>query len=163
MEVFFAFVLFGAARVSGHGGRDLSIIQPVSSTGKAMNAVKRFGGPGTVSVLVVLPFLLASCTTMRHLDVKPGEDDLTGSVSPGDVVRLTTRSGERHVFRVSAVTADEISGEDRLFAFEDIEKIEVREVTTAGKTATGGAVFVGTIAFYALLFAIIGAMVAAGL
>lgn len=131
-----------------------------------MKTVNRFGRLEDVSILILSLLSLMSCTTMRPLDVNLGRDELTDSVSPGDVVRLTTRSGEQHVIRVSAITADEISGEDLVFELEDIEKIEVREPTIADKAAdvgVVGAATVAVIAFYALIFAVVDYFVAAGL
>ena len=119
-----------------------------------------FRAAGTLALLL---FTLAACTTMQPLDLPRGEDGLSGSVLPGDIVRITTRSGEQHVIEVSAVTESEISGEGRVFVLEEIEKLEVRRTTAAGKSAALGGVLVGTIAFYALLFALIGSIVAAGI
>lgn len=128
-----------------------------------MNTVNRFGRRQKVATLLLLLSLPMGCVTTRSLDVNTGEEGLTASISSGDVVKLTTRSGEQYVIEVSAITADEISGEGRVFRLEDIEKIEVREATPAGKAVAGGAVFVGTIAVYALVFAFIGLFVVMGL
>ena len=122
-----------------------------------------FHGAGNLSILILLLFSLAACTTMQTLDPNGGEGGLSGSVSPGNVVRITTRSGEQHVIEVSSVTESEISSDGKVFGREEIEKLEVRRPTTAGAAAALGGVFVGTLAFYALLFALIGSIVAAGI
>ena len=128
-----------------------------------MHCLTGFRAAGNLSILVFLLCSLAACTTMQPLDLPRGEEGLSGLVSPGNVVRITTRSGEQHVIEVSSVTESEISGEGRVFGLEEIEKLEVRRTTEAGNAAVLGGVFVGTIVFYALLAALIGSIAAAGI
>jgi hypothetical protein len=85
---------------------------------------------------IALMFLLASgCTTMQPLKEDMSREEIVNAIKPGDEVNIVTKSGDQHLIKVSSITEDNISGEKNEFEFEDIEKIELKKPTTAGKVA----------------------------
>ena len=103
-----------------------------------------------MKLILAFVFVIAAigCTTLEPIEMPPeelqeyiSEGDL---IEPGDVVKVVTSDGERHKFKVTATTADRITGKSKEVLISDIVAIETREFS-GGKTAllaAGAASFV---------------------
>lgn len=66
------------------------------------------------------------CTTMTPVEVQPGETDR--KVEIGDNVRVITKDGQEHIFKVTALTSDSIVGDDVEVSYANITRLEVKEL-----------------------------------
>lgn len=66
------------------------------------------------------------CTTMTPVEVQPGETDR--KVEIGDNVRVITKDGKEHIFKVTALTSDSIVGDEVEVSYADITRLEVKEL-----------------------------------
>lgn len=66
------------------------------------------------------------CTTMTPVEVQPGETDR--KVEIGDNVRVITKDGQEHIFKVTALTSDSIVGDEVEVSYADITRLEVKEL-----------------------------------
>ena len=101
------------------------------------------------SIVVIL--ICCGCTSLRPVQVPADqihERIAAGEiVHVGDRVRIATADGKRHEFRVTAVTADTISGKKIDIPITDVVAVETRKFS-GGKTAALGG---GTYLLYVLL------------
>jgi|GEM_PF-5535276 hypothetical protein len=89
----------------------------------------------SVVLLLVMTFILCSCTTARPVDVPISRESIQSSINLGDYLGLTLVDGRKFRIHVQAVTNEAIVGEEREFAFSEISEIERLEFD-GGKTAT---------------------------
>ncbi len=112
-----------------------------------------------VSMMMII-LLASGCTTLKPVEMSPEqlhEQISTGDViKVGDSVKVVTADGAISKFKITAITAEHISGKDTELRIEDIVAVETREFS-GGKTtalAVGGVV---------VLYGILGAVAAASL
>ena len=107
---------------------------------------------------IIVIFVASGCSTLKPVEMSP--EKLHERISMGemiqvsDSVRIVTTDGDNHKFKVTAVTADHITGKDIEILITDIVAVETREFS-GGKTAAlaaGSAV---------LLYAIVAAVASA--
>ena len=110
-----------------------------------------------LTILILGFFTLVACTTMQPLEENLSKEEIFNAIEPGDEINLVTKTGDQHLITVSVVTEDIIIGGGKQFKIEDIEQIEIKKLTAAGKT---GAVVVGVGLGY-LYYLFIGAIIAA--
>ena len=103
-----------------------------------MNSKMQCGLRNLITLLTVLS--LAACTTLQT--VPAGQNTYANTVMRGDQVRVTTRDGRVHQFKVNDVTANEFSGDGQTVAFADVTQLEKRQPAT-GKTVALIAIIVG--------------------
>jgi hypothetical protein len=110
-------------------------------------------------ISIIAATLIASgCTTMKPVEMSA--DQLQEKISAGaivnvgDSVQIATKDGKTYKFKVSAVTAEQISGKDIDIPVKEIVAVRTREFS-GGKTTALAAGGVG-------LFVIIGGAIAAG-
>ena len=60
--------------------------------------------------LILLVGLSAACTTMRPVAADAAGDSIRREVKPGDTVRVVTKAGATHTFKVTAVGATSLGG-----------------------------------------------------
>ena len=109
-----------------------------------------------LTILMLVFFTLVACTTMQPMEEDLSKEEIFNSIEPGDEINLMTKTGDQHSITVSVVTEDIIIGGGKQFNIEDIERIEIKKITAAGKT---GAVVVGAGVGYLIYFIIIPAVV----
>jgi hypothetical protein len=112
---------------------------------------------------IVAILVCSGCTTLEPVQV-PSEqlhERMSSGeiVHVGDDVKIATADGKRHQFRVTAVTADTISGEKIDIRIVDVVAVETRKFS-GGKTA---ALAGGGILFYLMIVAAGAAALAAGI
>lgn len=109
-----------------------------------------------LSILFVL-LVASGCTSMKAVEMSP--EQLQQKVAAGEIIKvgdsvqIATSDGKTHKFKVSAVTADLVSGKAIEIPVGDILAVKTREFS-GGKTAALTAGGVG------LLYLIGGAIVA---
>jgi len=113
-----------------------------------------------LTILMLALFTLVACTTMQPLEEDLSNEEIFDSIEPGDEINLVTKTGDQHSITVSVVTEDIIIGGGKQFNIEDIERIEIKKITAAGKTGVVvGGVAVGYLMYViysAILLAIVG-------
>ncbi len=104
-------------------------------------------------VIALIPMVvLSGCTTMTVAGSQPHE--VVRKVEVGSKVRIITKDGQRHLFKVTQMTSDSISGKEVQVSYDDIAQVEVKEldvwrtVVVVGKVglATYGAVMLTALA-----------------
>ena len=102
----------------------------------------------------------SACTSMKAVEMSPEQLQQKVSageiISVGDSVQIATSDGQTHKFRVTAITADLVSGKDIEIPVTDILAVQTREFS-GGKTTALAAGGIG------LLYVIGGAIAAAAL
>lgn len=63
-----------------------------------------------ITCLVVLVCLSTACTTMRPIAADATGDSIRREIKPGDTVRVVTKGGPIHVFRITVVGATSLGG-----------------------------------------------------
>ena len=107
-------------------------------------------------ISVFLFILLASgCSTTKPVEMTPQEVQQKISagelIAVGDKVKIATADGEVHEFEVTAVTSEQIQGDDIAIPIDDVVAIETKEFS-AGKTA---ALAGGTVVVWAIIVAVL--------
>ena len=99
-----------------------------------------------ISILVIIN--LIGCTSLQTVEAPPDKlherirhEDI---VKIGDKVRVITKDQKEHQFVVTAISEEEIRGEDVIIPIDNIETLETREFST-GKTVLLGAGITGTV------------------
>jgi capsular polysaccharide biosynthesis protein len=102
-------------------------------------------------VSVFLCILLASgCSTVTPVEMTPEQVQKKISIGVGDTVKIATSNGEVYNFKVTAVTNQQILGDDIEIPIEEVVAIETKEFS-AGKTA---ALAGGTVLLWAIIVAV---------
>ena len=87
--------------------------------------------------IIVVAASTFGCSTISPVEMTPEQVQEKISegevIRVGDTVRIATTDGEIHKFKVTAVTAQQIVGDDINIAIDDIVAVETREFS-AGKT-----------------------------
>jgi len=112
-----------------------------------------------ISILFIV-LVAGACTSMKAVEMPPGqlqEKVAAGEiVKVGDTVQIATSDGQTHRFKVTAITADLVSGKDIQIPVADILAVKTREFS-GGKTTALTAGGIG------LLYIVGGAVAAAAL
>jgi len=109
-----------------------------------------------ISILLVL-LVASACTSMKAVEMSP--EQLQQKVSAGEIIKvgdsvqITTSDGRTDKFKVTAITADLVSGKNIQIPVTDILAVQTREFS-GGKTTALTAGGLG------LLYIIGGAIVA---
>jgi hypothetical protein len=102
-------------------------------------------------ILAMIVITLANgCTTLRPVEMSPEQLQERivsgGIIEVGDSVRVFTDDGESHEFTVTAISDDQIQGNDVAVPIENIIALESREFS-GGKTVAlaGGSLALGLV------------------
>ena len=112
---------------------------------------------------ILLLLTLVACTTMQPLKGDLSKEEIANAIEPGDEINILTKSGGQHLIIVSSITEDIIIGGGKQFKIEDIERIEIKKLSGAGKA---GAAVVGVgvgYLIYAIFFAVVTAFLTSGI
>lgn len=90
----------------------------------------------TIIITILTIISLVGCSTTAQL-TRPSSLILQSEVQPGDTVSLSTKTGQRHEFKVTSVTDGTIIGGGVSVPVADIEDIQVTHFS-GGKTALAG-------------------------
>jgi len=102
------------------------------------------------AALLALVAMTGGCTSMRGVD-EPGTQ-ARQRVEVGETVRVHTSDAREYEFRVTAVDDDALIGKDVRVPFDDIERLEVRELD-GWKTAGAVGTTVGALWIFGMLLA----------
>jgi len=102
------------------------------------------------AALVLLVLAIGTAIGCRSYRLLPNER--WSEVAAGDDVRVTTRDGDVHRFRVASVTEDSLRGSDVGFRAAELRTVEVRRPVEGRK-----AFLVGGIALFVVVFIASGA------
>ncbi len=111
-----------------------------------------------LSISMLILFTLIACTTMQPLNEDLTKEEIFNAIEPGDELNILTKTGDQHSITVSVVTEDYIIGGGKQFKIEDVERIEIKKISSAGTAAgtVGGVVVgVGLVYLYYLIIAAI--------
>lgn len=107
-----------------------------------------------ISVFLVI-LLMSGCSTVKPVEMTPEQVQQKISagelVAAGDKVKIATSDGEVYDFKVTAVTDQQILGDDINIPIDTVVAIETREFS-AGKTA---ALAGGTVVLWAVIVAVV--------
>ena len=87
-----------------------------------------------VAVIVVASFFITSCASFQDVQVPTSEQ--TSAVKVGDTVEATTRDGAKKQFKVTAVEADALVGEDARVAYQDMASLRVKQEASSDSKKT---------------------------
>ena len=87
-----------------------------------------------VALIVIVSFLTTSCASFKDVQVPTSEQ--TSAVKVGDTVEATTRDGTKKQFKVTAVEADALVGEDVRVAYQDMTSLRVKQEASADSKKT---------------------------
>lgn len=87
---------------------------------------------GVVFILCIN--LVTGCTAFKPVPLAEPQSVMT-RIRPGDTVRLTTRDGVVHEFKVKEATAEQLTGENERVELSAVSAMERREFST-WKTAS---------------------------
>jgi len=107
-----------------------------------------------LSISMLILFTLIACTTMQPLNEDLTKEEIFNAIEPGDELNILTKTGDQHSITVSVVTEDYIIGGGKQFKIEDVERIEIKKISSAGKVG----VVVGGVGLVYLYYLIIGAI-----
>lgn len=96
-------------------------------------------------------FFVTSCTSLNQVSI-PGAETTAAvpAVQVGDSVVITTKTGEKKSFKVTAVEAAALAGKDARVLYTDMASLSVKH-THAGKTAIAiAAVVIGILIIVAM-------------
>ena len=104
-------------------------------------------------LIIVVAASTFGCSTLSHVEMTPEQVQEKISegevIRVGDTVRITTTDGEILKFKVTAVTAQQIVGDDINIAIDDIVTVETREFSVGKTAALAG----GTVLIWAVIMA----------
>ena len=83
-----------------------------------------------IALIGCLSLFLQGCTVMQAVPVPQG-GSATTAVQLGDTVEATTRAGEVKRFIVTAVTDEELQGQDARVAYDEIASLKVARQDSA--------------------------------
>lgn len=108
-------------------------------------------------LIIVIALATSGCTTLKPVEMSP--EELQQRIAAGEIievgerVKVVAKDGKVYEFKVTEVTADQISGKDVEISVADIIAIETREFSGGKTTAlVAGGTFV-----YVLLAAVAAA------
>jgi hypothetical protein len=108
-----------------------------------------------ISVLLIIN--LIGCTSLQTIEAPPDKlhEQLKHEhlVKVGDKVRIITEDKKEHQFVVTAITEDEIRGEDVTIPIDSIIALETRKFST-GKTALLAGGITGTMLVIMIIIAV---------
>jgi hypothetical protein len=103
-----------------------------------------------VALLAVATYLTTACTSLQNVPVRNADQTVARpAVSVGESVVVTTRSGEKKQFTVTAVEEDALVGSSERVAYADMQQLDVRRSEGGKKGLIIGAVVLGVAAIAA--------------
>jgi hypothetical protein len=87
-----------------------------------------------VALIVITSFLTTSCASFKDVQVPTSQQ--TTAVKVGDTVEATTRDGAKKQFKVTAVEADALVGENVRVAYQDMTGLRVQQEASADSKKT---------------------------
>ena len=90
-----------------------------------------------VSLVVIASFLISGCASFQDVQIPTAEQPTAApAVKVGETAEVTTRDGAKQRFKVTAVEADALVGQDVRVAYQDMTSLRVeRESASGNKTA----------------------------
>src|SRR5688572_20312437 len=80
-----------------------------------------------IALLAVASYLTTACTTLQNVPLRNADQTVARpAVAVGESVVVTTRSGEKKQFTVTAVEADALVGANDRVAYADMQQLDVR-------------------------------------
>ena len=91
---------------------------------------------GFLTISMVLMSSLVACVTVTHIESPFNNSNITNTIKPGTVIKITLKTSDEYTITVSSVNNEEILGEKQgeRFKLDNIERIEVKKPTVIGKT-----------------------------
>lgn len=108
-----------------------------------------------VRYLLVFILFLSGCAITKTVELELPNNNDSIQIRPGDFIELTTKKGEKHSIKVTSINESIIKSDLKSFNIEEIEKIERKELTVAGK----GSAFVAGVVAGTVLFLLVDAMI----
>jgi uncharacterized lipoprotein YajG len=103
-----------------------------------------------VALLAVATYLTTACTTLQNVPIRNADQTVARpAVNVGESVVVTTRSGEKKQFTVTAVDEDALVGVNERVAYADMQQLDVRRSEGGKKGLIIGAVVLGVAAIAA--------------
>ncbi len=108
---------------------------------------------GKIVSVVLIILIVSGCSTMKPVEMPP--DRVQQKISAGEVlsigdkVKIATRDGEVHQFKVTEINDQQIQGDGIEIPIDEIVAVETKEFSL-GKTA---ALTSGTVVLWALIVA----------
>jgi hypothetical protein len=103
-----------------------------------------------IALLAVASYLTTACTTLQNVPLRNADQTVARpAVAVGESVVVTTRSGEKKQFTVTAVEADALVGANDRVAYADMQQLDVRRGEGGKKGLLIGAVVLGVVAIAA--------------
>jgi hypothetical protein len=108
-------------------------------------------GKRVVALLAVASYLTTACTSLQTVPIRNSDQTVARpAVNVGESVVVTTRSGEKKQFTVTAVEDDALVGRNDRVAYADMQQLDVRRSEGGGKQGLIiGAVVLGVVAIAA--------------
>ena len=98
--------------------------------------------------------LMAACSTVKPIEMTPEQVQQKISageiVAVGDKVRVATSDGEVYNFKVTALTTQQIMGDEIKIPIDEVVAIGTREFSAGKTTALAG----GTVVLWAIIVAV---------
>jgi hypothetical protein len=89
-----------------------------------------------VALLVIASFLTTSCASFQDVQIPKADQSAAPAVQVGQTVEATTRDGAKKQFKVTAVEADALVGEDVRVAYQDMTSLRVKQEASADSKKT---------------------------
>ena len=106
---------------------------------------------GKIIWIIVFGLVFSSCTSYKPIDI---QDKFKDKVQKGDTVRIITKDGRELVFKVLDIDEESITGENQQVSFDEIARMEKRQISKGKTTALGGGLIVGGFLAFATVMAI---------
>jgi hypothetical protein len=78
-----------------------------------------------------LLLILQGCTSLQAVEPLADRQKVVQEVKPGEVARVTMKSGETYTMTVTAVTATHVSGDGQQIALDQVTQLEVKKFSGA--------------------------------
>ena len=109
---------------------------------------------GKVMCVFLVILMMSGCSTVKPVEMTPEQVQQKISagelIAIGDKIKVATTDGEVYDFKVTAVTNQQILGDEIKIPIDEVVAIETREFS-AGKTA---ALAGGTVVLWAIIVAV---------
>lgn len=89
-----------------------------------------------VALLVIASFLTTSCASFQDVQIPTADQSAAPAVQVGQTVEATTRDGAKKQFKVTAVEADALVGQDVRVAYQDMTSLRVKQEASADSKKT---------------------------
>jgi hypothetical protein len=89
-----------------------------------------------VALTVIISFLMTSCASFHDVQIPTANQSVAPAVQVGQTVEATTRDGAKKRFKVTAVEADALVGQDVRVAYEDMTSLRIQSNSVGSNKAT---------------------------